>query len=99
MLGAAARYKRSDTTSDHWRFAMCFYNVRRSGLESDSHGNAKVFALNSSNGSERWSFESDNYILQKPFISEDVLHVGGSYYDPSQDVDEGGLMRIYALNT
>ena len=70
-----------------------------SGLESDPHAKAKVLALNPSDGSERWSFESDNYILQKPFISEDVLYVGGSYYDPSQDVDEGGPMRIYALNT
>lgn len=69
------------------------------GLESDPHGKAKVFALNSSDGSERWAYESDNYILQKSFISEDKLYVGGSYYDPSQEVDEGGPMRIYALDT
>ena len=70
-----------------------------SGLESDPHGKAKVFALNSSDGSERWAYESDNLILQKPFISEDVLHFDGSYYNRSQEVDEGGQMRIYVLNT
>lgn len=68
------------------------------GLESDPLGKAKLFVLDIKTGDILWSFESDNYILQTPFVLEDQIFVGGSYSDPSIEVDEGGPMRIYALS-
>ncbi len=68
------------------------------GLDSNPEGKAKLFILDPNDGSEIWSFESDNYILQTPTLSGDTLYVGGSYYAPEIDVDEGGPMRIYALD-
>ena len=72
------------------------------GLEGDPRGRAKVFALATADGHELWSFETDNYILQTPFRRGDSLYVAGVYYDPSDDVDEGGHegghFRLYALS-
>ncbi|MEK7326870.1 MAG: PQQ-binding-like beta-propeller repeat protein, partial [Chloroflexota bacterium] len=43
-----------------------------------------------------WSFETGNYILQTPFRDGDTLYVGGSF-QASEDVEEGGHTRLYAL--
>ena len=67
------------------------------GLESDPQGKAKIFALNNRDGQEIWQFESENYILQTPFVLDDTVYAAGVYYDP-QPVDEGGHTRLYALN-
>jgi len=67
-------------------------------LESDPEGKAKLFVLSIRDGKELWSFETDNYILQTPTYFNDVVYVGGSYYAPEIEVDEGGPMRIYALD-
>ncbi len=67
------------------------------GLNADVHGRARLFALEAETGNLIWAFESNNYILQTPAIYEDMLYVGGDFYDP-QPVDEGGHNRIYALH-
>ena len=66
------------------------------GLEGDASGRAKLFALAADDGRELWSFETGNYILQTPFRDGDTLYVGGSF-QASEDVEEGGHMRLYAL--
>lgn len=68
------------------------------GLKADPNGHAKLFAVSSIDGEVLWSFESENYILQTPFRHNDMLYVGGSYYDPTLEVDEGGPMRMYGLS-
>ncbi|MCG3211669.1 MAG: Outer membrane protein assembly factor BamB [Anaerolineae bacterium] len=68
------------------------------GIEVKPDGHAKLFALATADGSERWSFETENYILQTPYQHGDVVYVGGSYRDPAIDSDEGGPMRLYALS-
>jgi outer membrane protein assembly factor BamB len=68
------------------------------GFQNNSQGKAKIFALEASTGKEIWSFESDNYILQTPFLAGDVLYAGGSYIDPAQEIEEGGPLRLYALS-
>ena len=67
-------------------------------LTSNPEGKAKLFVLNTADGSEIWSFETDNYILQTPTLFGEVVYAGGSYYAPEIEVDEGGPMRIYALD-
>lgn len=66
-------------------------------LKPDVHGRAKVFALDVKTGEERWVFESDNYILQTPARSGNILYLGGNFYD-STPIDEGGHTRLYALD-
>lgn len=66
-------------------------------LTSDADGRAKVFALDTITGKELWTFETDNYILQTPARNDGFLFVGGSFYNPAP-VDEGGHVRIYALD-
>jgi outer membrane protein assembly factor BamB len=67
------------------------------GLDSNPERKAKLFALKASNGKELWSFESDNYILQTATHFGDKVYVGGSYYLPDLEIEEGGPMRVYAL--
>jgi len=68
------------------------------GLEANPQGQARIFALAAATGEEIWSATTDNYILQTPFLQNDILFVGGSYQDPTIEVDEGGPMRLYALS-
>ncbi|MCP5101422.1 MAG: PQQ-binding-like beta-propeller repeat protein [Chloroflexi bacterium] len=68
------------------------------GLSNDPTGKAKLFALSTSDGSEQWVFESDNYILQTPFIVGEDLYLAGLFDDP-EPIDEGGHTRLYALST
>jgi|APSaa5957512622_1039677.scaffolds.fasta_scaffold48862_2 outer membrane protein assembly factor BamB len=68
------------------------------GLQADPQGQAKLFALDTRSGAIRWEFESENYILQTPFSTGEVVYTGGSYVNPAVDVDEGGPMRLYALS-
>jgi len=68
------------------------------GLDSDPNKKATFFVLNIDDGQELWSFETDNYILQTPTRFGDVIYVGGSYYAPDIEIDEGGPMRVYALD-
>jgi outer membrane protein assembly factor BamB len=67
------------------------------GTPADPSGQAKLFALNPEDGTELWSFTSDNYILQTPARFGETIYVGGSY-EADVDVDEGGPMRLYALS-
>jgi len=67
------------------------------GLTNNPEGKAKIYALQASTGKIIWTFESENYILQTPYLSGDILYLGGSYLDPAQEVEEGGPMRLYAL--
>ncbi len=66
-------------------------------LRSDVQRRAKLFALDAKTGAEIWVFESENYILQTPARNQTTLFVGGSFEDPAP-VDEGGHVRIYALD-
>jgi len=68
------------------------------GLEANPQGQAKLFALDARSGVIRWAFTTDNYILQTPFAAGETVYVGGSYLDPEVNVEEGGLMRLYALS-
>ena len=68
------------------------------GLDSDPGGRARLFALSTVDGRELWSFETGNYILQTPFLHEDVVYVAGVYHDSTHAVDEGGHTRLYALS-
>lgn len=68
------------------------------GLESKPEEHAWVYALDVQSGEEIWSFETDNYLVVTPALEGERLFAGGSYYDPSRDVAEGGPMRIYALD-
>ncbi len=69
------------------------------GITADPQGRAKLYALNPADGSELWAFESDNYILQTPFLHGDTIYVGGSYQNPEFESEEGGPMRVYALSS
>ena len=68
------------------------------GLEANPRGQAKLFALDVRSGGIRWAFTTDNYILQTPYATDDTVYVGGSYLDPEVNVEEGGMMRLYALS-
>ncbi|MFQ5421797.1 MAG: PQQ-binding-like beta-propeller repeat protein [Anaerolineae bacterium] len=67
------------------------------GLEATPQGKAAVFSLNPNDGHVLWEFESENYILQTPTYYDGTLYVAGSYRS-EEDVEEGGPMRIYALD-
>lgn len=68
------------------------------GLESNPQGRAALFALDRETGAIRWSFESENYILQTPAVAAGRVFVGGSYLNPEVDVEEGGPTQLYALS-
>lgn len=65
-------------------------------LDNDPRKHAWLYALSLSTGSIIWSFETENYLTVTPTLAQGTLYAGGSYYDPTLDVDEGGPMRIYA---
>lgn len=67
------------------------------GMRGDPNGKAKLFALAAEDGRLLWEFESGNYILQTPFKQDDTIYLAGSFKDP-REVDEGGHMRLYALD-
>ena len=67
------------------------------GMIGDPTGKAKLSALSAKDGSILWEFESGNYILQTPFKQGGTIYLAGSFSD-EQDVDEGGHMRLYALD-
>ncbi|GAB4538416.1 MAG: hypothetical protein Fur002_01900 [Anaerolineales bacterium] len=67
------------------------------GMIGDPLGKAVLFALSTEDGRALWIFETENYILQTPFRQGDVVYVAGSFSDP-RIIDEGGHMRLYALN-
>ena len=66
-------------------------------LKPNVDGRAKLFALDAKTGEQLWEVATDNYILQTPAISGDMLYIGGNFYDPTP-IDEGGHTRLYALN-
>jgi outer membrane protein assembly factor BamB len=66
-------------------------------LRPDVGGKAKLFALDAQDGSILWSFETDNYILQTPVAGGEGLYLAGNFVGP-RPVDEGGHMRLYALD-
>lgn len=68
------------------------------GLIFDLEKKVKIFVLHASDGLELWSFQTDNYILQMPYIDCDRVYVAGTFYSPVE-IDEGGHTRIYALST
>jgi len=68
------------------------------GLPMRPERKARLFAFNAEDGTLLWSYETLYYALQTPSISGDTIFIGGSYYDPEQDIDEGGPMAIQARN-
>jgi eukaryotic-like serine/threonine-protein kinase len=67
-------------------------------MDNDPEAQAWVYALDVASGEEVWAFETGNYLMVTPALDDGILYAGGSYYDPSRDVEEGGPMRIYALD-
>lgn len=67
------------------------------GMIGDPNGRAVLYALSANDGKTLWSFETDNYILQTPFLQGETVYAAGSFSDP-RDIDEGGHMRLYALD-
>lgn len=65
----------------------------------NAHLAAPLVALDMATGAELWRFVSDGYMLRAPAVDTagDVVYVGGNAL-PKTDVDEGGVLRIYALN-
>jgi len=62
---------------------------------------AKMFVLDLKTGRIKWSFDTDNYVLQTPFVNRDgMIYLAGSYYDKEihDKVEEGGPMRLYAIS-
>ncbi len=66
-------------------------------LDANVAGRAQLLARNARNGQPIWTFETGNYILQTPERRGDTIYVGGNFADP-QPIDEGGHVRIYALD-
>jgi len=67
------------------------------GMIGDPNGKAILFALSAKDGATLWAFETDNYILQTPYVQDETVYAAGSFSDP-RDIDEGGHMRLYALD-
>ncbi len=61
-------------------------------------GRARVYALEQSDGTVRWSWEAGAYALQTPFVRDGRLWGGGSVYAPEEGIEEGGVTGIYALD-
>lgn len=68
------------------------------GLTSQPEEQAWLYAINATSGEVVWAFETGNYLVVTPALDGDTLYAGGSYYDPAQDIAEGGPMRVYALD-
>lgn len=59
---------------------------------------APLVALEVATGAERWRFTAEGYLLRSPFVTaEGRLYVGASD-NPEEAIEEGGVLRIYALN-
>ncbi len=68
------------------------------GLDNDPNGKAVLYAIDGVTGDIKWARKTENYALQRPSYRDHILYVAGSYHDPSIDIDEGGPMRVTALN-
>jgi len=66
------------------------------GLPMRPERKARLFAFNAEDGTLLWSHETLYYAIQTPSISGNTIYIGGSYYDPELDIDEGGPMAIQA---
>ena len=66
------------------------------GIQNNHDGRAKLFVLDAANGTQRWTLETENYILQTPELHEENLYLAGNYH-AREPVDQGGHMRLYAL--
>lgn len=69
-----------------------------SGLPSTTLTGAKFFSINPADGTINWELTTDTYLLQTAFRTGDMVYVGGSFYKADYEIDEGGLIRIYALD-
>lgn len=58
----------------------------------------QVFAINAKNGEVVWSRKIPHYASQTPAWSNGKLYIGGSYYAPEIQIDEGGPMLVQALD-
>ncbi|MBC8258689.1 MAG: PQQ-binding-like beta-propeller repeat protein [SAR324 cluster bacterium] len=66
------------------------------GLPMQPERKAQLLAFKAGDGTLLWSHETLYYALQTPSIYGNTLYIGGSYFDPKQDIDEGGPMAIQA---
>lgn len=66
-------------------------------MTSDPRGRGRVYALRAADGKVVWERETDSYLLRSPVRDGDTLYVGGPFLDP-RPVDEGGHLRLYALD-
>ncbi len=66
-------------------------------IQSNHDGRATLNVLDVDTGEELWSVETENYILQTPTMHGGRLYLAGAYQG-QQPVEEGGHMRLYALD-
>lgn len=59
---------------------------------------ATLFALDRTDGSVKWTFKADTFLLQTATTYGDTVYIGGSYKDPDYPREEGGPARYYALD-
>lgn len=67
------------------------------GIENQHQRQAKLFVLDTDSGTVKWSFETENYILQTPELYGETLYLAGNFLGEER-IEQGGHTRIYALN-
>lgn len=68
------------------------------GITPNPEGNAWVYAVAIHSGEVKWAQETAVYSLTTPASNGLQLFVGGSFLQPETDVEEGGLLRLYAFD-
>jgi len=68
-------------------------------IEADFQGRAVLFALDADSGETLWQFTSGSYLLSSPVPDpgEGVVYAAGPYLPDTEDDEEGGHTRLYAL--
>ncbi|MEK6751615.1 MAG: PQQ-binding-like beta-propeller repeat protein [Chloroflexota bacterium] len=68
-----------------------------SSLENDFSGQAVLVALDASNGQIIWQAPTENYILRRPVVNDNIVITGGAYQLPDKSPGEIAT-RVYAFN-
>ncbi len=66
------------------------------GLENNYEGQAQLVALDAISGDLLWEVTTDNYILRRPIVMDDLVIVGGTYL--VEESGENSPTRIYAFD-
>lgn len=68
-----------------------------SSLETDFSGQAVLVALDASSGQIIWQAPTENYILRRPVVNDNIVITGGAYQLPDKSAGEIAT-RVYAFN-